>query len=135
MSRPSYLLDTNILTGILKKDARVVAPLTAALADNARLILSPIVYYEIKRGLLKRDAKRQLNFFEQWVKTLWWEDVLRADWTMAAELWATETAQGRPPQDADILIAAQSRRLKATLVTANIAHFKFLGIWLENWLD
>ena len=135
MTRPLYLLDTNILTGVLKKDARIVNRLTEVLAADARLILSPVVFYEIRRGLLRRDARQQLGFFEQWIKTLKWDDLQRVDWNAAAEMWASETAQGRPPQDADILIAVQARRLKAILVTANEDHFKPLGIEIENWLD
>ena len=133
MTSPNYLLDTNIITGILKQDALVVDHVTAALAADARLFLSPIVYYEIKRGPLRRDARKQLAFFEQLTQTLHWDDLQRADWNTAARLWAGEIAQGRPPQDADILIAAQSHRLKAILVTANADHFAHLGIRLENW--
>ena len=41
MTRPLYLPDTNILTGVLKKDARIVNRPTEVLAADARLILSP----------------------------------------------------------------------------------------------
>jgi predicted nucleic acid-binding protein len=87
-----------MITGILKKDARLVDRVTQALSADARLILSPIVYYEIKRGLLRRDAKKQLEFFEQWAETLRWDDLRREDWTLTARLWAVEIGQGRPPQ-------------------------------------
>ncbi len=63
MTGQAYLLDTNVLTGILKKDARIVNRLTEVLAADAQLILSPVVFYEIQRGLLRRDAKKQLGFF------------------------------------------------------------------------
>ena len=39
------------------------------LAANANIILSPVVFYEIKRGLLKKDARKQLGFFDQLVTT------------------------------------------------------------------
>jgi tRNA(fMet)-specific endonuclease VapC len=133
MTDQIYLLDTNMITGILKKDARLVDRVTQALSADARLILSPIVYYEIKRGLLRRDAKKQLEFFEQWAETLRWDDLRREDWTLAARLWAVEIGQGRPPQDTDILIAAQAQRLKSILVTANEDHFAHFGLRLENW--
>jgi tRNA(fMet)-specific endonuclease VapC len=96
-------------------------------------MLSPVVYYEIQRGLLRRDARKQLRFFEQLVEALRWDDLQHADWRQAAQLWADEIASGRPPQDADILIAAQAHRLKAILVTANEDHFNHLGLRIENW--
>ena len=133
MTAPTYLLDTNAITGILKRDARVVEHVTAALTADARLFLSPIVYYEVKRGLLRRDARKQLEFFEQLARSLRWDDLQRVDWDTAARLWASEVAHGHPPQDADILIAAQSYRLKAILVIANEHHFAHLGIRVENW--
>jgi tRNA(fMet)-specific endonuclease VapC len=134
MTTAVYLLDTNIVTGILKRDARVVNHVAEALSANARLILSLVVYFEIKRGLLRRDAKNQLAFFEQLAQTLYWDDLHREDWGIAAELWAAEIASGRPPQDADILIAAQVRRLQCILVTNNEDHFAHFGLQIENWL-
>jgi tRNA(fMet)-specific endonuclease VapC len=133
MTASAYLLDTNVITGILKQDARIVDRVTAALSADARMILSPIVYYEIKRGLLRRDARKQLEFFEQFAQSLHWDDLHRVDRMAAAQLWAGEVAHGRPPQDADILLAAQAQRLKAILVTANERHFAQLGVRLENW--
>ena len=134
MTSQAYLLDTNVMTGILKKDARILDRISQALAADAHLILSPVVFYEIKRGLMRRDARRQLGFFEQLIKTLWWNDLQRTDWQRAAELWADETTRGRPPQDADLLIAAQAHRLKAIVVTANEDHFISLGVKIENRL-
>jgi tRNA(fMet)-specific endonuclease VapC len=134
MTSQVYLLDTNVITGIMKKDACVLDRISQALAADAHLILSPLVFYEIKRGLMRRDAKRQLGFFEQLIKTFWWNDLQRTDWQRAAELWANEIAHGRPPQDADLLIAAQAHRLKAIVVTANEDHFTPLGVKIENWL-
>jgi len=75
-----------------------------------------------------------MGFFDRLMKTLVWDDVQRVDWLTAAELWANETALGRPPQDADLLIAAQAHRLKAIVVTANEDHFASLGVKIENWL-
>ena len=134
MTGATYLLDTNVVTGILKQDARVVDRVTEALTADARLFLSPIVYFEIKRGLLRRDARKQLEFFEQLAQSLHWDDLRRTDWNAAAQLWAGEVTHGRPPQDADILIAAQAQRLKAILVTANEDHFRYHGVRVANWL-
>ncbi len=130
----TYLLDTNMITGILRRDAKVASRLREALSADARIIMSPVVYYEIRRGLLRRDAKKQLGFFEQLAETFPWNDLLRPDWETASEWWASETSHGRTPQDADLLIAAQARRLSAVLVTDNERHFAHLNLTIENWV-
>ncbi len=130
-----YVLDTNIVTGILKKDARIVSRLRQALTANANIILSPVVFYEIKRGLLKKDARKQLGFFEQLATRFQWDDLRRLDWDMAADTWATATRAGHTPSsDADLLIATQARRFNAIVVTENERHFVHLGVQIENWL-
>ena len=129
-----YLLDTNIITGVLKKDANIVRRLNEALKANALVVLSCVAFYEIKRGLLKKDVKKQLVFFEQLAQSLEWADLLRSDWDLAAQLWAVEANQGRPLQDTDLLMATQARRLKAVVVTNNEKHFANLGATIENWL-
>jgi len=130
----TYLLDTNVITGILKRDDKVAGRLRQALDADARIVISPVVYYETRRGLLKRDAKKQLGFFERLAGAFQWDDLRRPDWETASEWWASETSQGRPPQDADLLIAAQAHRLNAVLVTNNERHFDHLNLSIENWL-
>jgi predicted nucleic acid-binding protein len=53
-----YLLDTNIISLLLRRDPVVEQRLESAFAADATIILSPIVFYETKRGLWKRDAKK-----------------------------------------------------------------------------
>ncbi|MBI5292832.1 MAG: PIN domain-containing protein [Chloroflexi bacterium] len=130
-----YVLDTNIVTGILKKDARVVSRLRQALAANAMIALSPVVFYEVKRGLLKKDAHKQMGFFEKLANTFQWDDLQRPDWDSAAQIWAAATRVGHSPSsDADLLIATHARRLNAVVVTDNERHFARLGVQIENWL-
>ncbi|HHH41637.1 MAG TPA: type II toxin-antitoxin system VapC family toxin, partial [Chloroflexi bacterium] len=112
-----YLLDTNIVTAILRKNPQVADRLRAALASNARVFISAVVYYEIKRGLLKRDASRQLAAFEEMVRHLEWLDVERTHWDAAAALWAESRRAGAPINDADLLLAAQARQIRAVVVT------------------
>lgn len=129
------MLDTNIVTGILKKDARVVSRLRQALTANAAITLSPVVFYEVKRGLLKKDARKQTGFFEQLAGTFHWDDLQRLDWDSAAKIWAEATHIGHSPSsDADLLIATHARRLNAVVVTDNERHFAPLGVQIENWL-
>jgi len=54
-----YLLDTNIVTAILKQDRRIQGKLQDIRSQRQRLFMSCITDYEIKRGLLAVDATRQ----------------------------------------------------------------------------
>jgi predicted nucleic acid-binding protein len=57
----------------------------------------------------------------------------RADWALAARLWAQRRQEGRPASDADLLIAAHATRLAAVVVTGNVRHFEGLGVPLQDW--
>ena len=133
MNQETYLLDTNIISALLRHDRVVERRLEQALAANATIVLSPLAFYETKRGLLKRDAKRQMDYFERLISNLAWHDIERADWDEAARLWAEREKSGAPIQDADLLIAVLAKRLGAILVTANEKDFKDLGVRIENW--
>jgi len=128
-----YLLDTNIVTAILKKDHQVINRLQAKLATNAHVRISAVVYYEIRRGLLKRNAVHQLAVFEEMVRSLEWMDVERSHWEAAANLWAECQKAGVAINDADLLLAAQARQAQATLVT-NDDDFSRLDVSRENWI-
>jgi tRNA(fMet)-specific endonuclease VapC len=61
----TYLLDTNIVTYILKKNVTVDNKLREVSLRGAEIFISCITYYEIKRGLLAVNATRQLADFNQ----------------------------------------------------------------------
>jgi tRNA(fMet)-specific endonuclease VapC len=130
---PSYLLDTNIVTAVLKKDRPVTGRLRRVLAGNARVFISPVVYYEIRRGLLWRSAVGQLSAFDELVGKLEWLAVDRAHWEAAAALWAECMKRGTPANDADLLLAVQARHMRAVLVT-NDSDFDRLEVDREDWI-
>jgi predicted nucleic acid-binding protein len=129
----TFLLDTNILSAILRKETTVEQRLRQAVVNDDNLVLSVVVYYEIKRGLLKRDAKKQMATFEHLANQFTWCDMILQDWELAAHLWAERLRHGKPIADADVLIAAQAKRLDAILVTDNTKDFADLGVETANW--
>ncbi|MBI4788755.1 MAG: PIN domain-containing protein [Chloroflexi bacterium] len=129
----TYLLDTNIVSGIIRKELAPAQRLRAAIVAEDTVYLSAVVYYECKRGLLKRDANKQMDALEHVSEELAWGDVLRKDWEDAAQSWANRFNAGAPIEDADLLIAVQAKRLNAILVTDNEKDFDGLGISIENW--
>ena len=130
-----YLLDTNVLTQLLRRNPRVLERYRSVLERGDQLCLSAVVYYEIKRGLLHVGATRQLRQLDEDFKdVLYWLPVSDVTWDRAAHLWADCRRQGRPhDDDGDLLIAAQASLLGAVVVTRNTRDFADLQITVESW--
>ena len=128
-----FVLDTNILSQILRRNAPALARLREAADHDDDLFMCPVVFYELSRGLSYRGADRQLEDLNAFVRTLQWVDYDRTMWVEAAGLWADRRRHGRSHDDADLLIAAFARRLRATLVTNNTADFTDLEVPIVDW--
>lgn len=133
MATRRYVLDANILSAYVKKEATVGHHVKSALQNNAEFLLCPVVFYEIYRGFLHKDAQKQLRFFLQITANFTWDDFNRQDWEHAAQLWANMRRSGHPPAETDLLIGAYALRRGAIVVTDNIKHFFPLGAMVENW--
>jgi predicted nucleic acid-binding protein len=62
------LIDTDILSEFLRGHEKVVAHIDGYLKEFGHINISIITYYEILNGLLYKDAKKQLEKFEAFVK-------------------------------------------------------------------
>lgn len=134
MTAPRYVLDTNILTALLRREESAAQRMQQALIADAEFLMCPVVFYELYRGLLHQDAKRQQSFFLQFTATFTWDDLAREDWAEAAQLWARLRRSGRSiGNDADLLIGTFAVRRNAIVVTDNIQDFTPLGVPVENW--
>lgn len=128
-----YVLDTNIVSLILRFNFKVATRFRAVASEH--LVLGcPVVWYEVRRGLVAKDAQVQMPAFEELFESFTWDDYTRDDWHLAAELWAQRRAQGRPVDNADLLIGVFARNREAVLVTDNEKDFDGLGVTIENWL-
>jgi predicted nucleic acid-binding protein len=78
----SYVLDTNIVSLILRSEIQVMRRFRSALAADGVILSCPIVWYEIYRGLLSKDAKRQIQRFEALFSSFVWDNYRREDWTL-----------------------------------------------------
>jgi tRNA(fMet)-specific endonuclease VapC len=56
MVRKNYLLDTNVVSAILKKNQMVRQKLAGLSVKYQTAYISGITYYEIKRGLIATNA-------------------------------------------------------------------------------
>jgi predicted nucleic acid-binding protein len=59
-----YVLDTNIIALLLRNHEMVRARFDNELASGAIILGCPVVWFEVRRGLLAQDARRQIHSFE-----------------------------------------------------------------------
>ena len=127
-----YLLDTNILSNVVKP-----VPSEALLAwmqDQADgdLFISALTVAELRRGILELPKGRRRQGLETWFagpegpQSLFAGRVLAFD-AQAALVWgqlmAEGTARGRPRSALDMLLAATAQVHNCTIVTDNERHF------------
>ncbi|MBE9236010.1 type II toxin-antitoxin system VapC family toxin [Anabaena aphanizomenioides LEGE 00250] len=130
-----YLLDTNIVSAIIKENPKANNRLKMLNRQNEQVFISAMTYYEIERGLLAVKAVRKVSDFENWVKkyqVLLLDDM--AIFKKASEIYADLKQRGLPIQDADIFIAATAIIHDLTLVSHDSDLSRITGLKLENWL-
>ena len=128
------VLDSNIISALMRNDPVVTHRLEAELAQRNPLILCPVVLYEIERGLLAMpDATRRRMAFEKLKPVLTYLEMDQRVWLRGAQMWAMERTAGRTRGEDDLLIAAFATVHQATLATRNTSDFQGLGVPLEDW--
>lgn len=128
-----YVLDTNILTALMRYEPTTVGRATKAAATASEFLICPVVFYEVLRGLQYRDAKKQLQLFLSYTNSMVWDEFNQDDWKQAAQLWAELRRNGQQVNDADLLISVYAIQRQAIVVTDNEKDFDPLGVAIENW--
>ena len=127
----TYALDTNIVSYILRSDLNVQAKLKAAKKRGDAVMIPPVVYYEIRRGFLRKSAPVKEKAFKLFCEENPVGEMNLEAWERAAFIYAQAA---RTIDDADILIAAFCIAHGYTLVTNNERHFNVIGgLRIENW--
>ncbi|GHV11378.1 twitching motility protein PilT [Spirochaetia bacterium] len=130
-----YSLDTNIISYFLRKDSRIINKIDTILMRNDRIIISNIVYYEIRRGLLSNFAPRKTATFNQFCNVHEVGTTDKETTEIAASVYSKLQKKGELIEDADILIASFCLRNDFIFVTNNVQHFKNIdGLKIENWV-
>lgn len=130
----SYLLDSNIVSYILKRNVIVNQKFREVRRLKQDVFISCITYYEVKRGLLAINATRQLaefNKFCQIYKILLIDDLEIIE--LACEIYVDLQRRGFTIQEQDILIAATAIARGLILVSNDSDLLRVQGINLENW--
>ena len=131
--RPA-LLDTDILSELLKQHPLVTQRTRLYLAEHDRLAFSIVTRYEILRGLRVKQAVVQAAAFEALCQVCIILPLTDRVVDRAAALYADLYQRGALLQDADLLIAATALDAQRVLVTNNLAHFQRIpNLSIENW--
>jgi tRNA(fMet)-specific endonuclease VapC len=134
MVRMKYLLDTNVISNLIKYPERDVAKSVARLRSGD-LGTSIIVSAELKFGYIKKASKRLEELIEG---TLDGFEI--APWKAPADavyarLRADLETRGQKIGQNDMLIAAHALALDVVLVTANEKEFSRVPeLKIENWV-
>jgi predicted nucleic acid-binding protein len=132
----SYALDANTISYYLRENKGVIDSLESALQNGDTVVIAPIAYYEVKRGLVAIDSQKRLDKFERFCELF---PVGQSD-TVAFDQAALIYKQLRNDkaliEDADILIAAFCMRYELTLITHNVRHFERIhGLSFIDWVS
>lgn len=130
-----YLLDTNILSAIVKQPASPLAQRLAALGGEtfctSIVVASKLRYGAYRKGSTKLTA--QVETILAGIDILPLEEPVDHHYgSIRAEL----ARIGQPIGHNDLFIAAHARALGLTLVTGNFSEFSRVpGLSVENWLE
>jgi tRNA(fMet)-specific endonuclease VapC len=129
-----YLLDTNILSSLLKQPAGTVARRIRTVGEGT-VCTSIIVACELRYGVAKKGSVTLSGKVEQMLSAI---EILPLDEDADAHYGALRTTlekAGAPIGANDYLIAAHALALDLTLVTDNTGEFSRVpGLIVENWL-
>jgi tRNA(fMet)-specific endonuclease VapC len=129
-----YLLDTNIISDLVRQPQGRVAQRIAKIGDR-QVLTSVIVAAELRYGCRKAGSARlsatvEALLFE--IETIACDEAASRAY---ADLRTALEAKGQPIGGNDMLIAAQALALGCVMVTADMDEFARVdGLTIENWL-
>jgi predicted nucleic acid-binding protein len=131
-----YAADTNIISFLLRGDKQLQEKIYREANDGKGVIIPPIAYYEIKRGLIDYHAPVKLAAFERLCAMLGVDEMDVETLNKAAGIYAALKKTGRLIEDSDILVTASCIAHGYTLITDNTRHFERVdGLQFVNWVD
>lgn len=129
-----YLLDTNILSHLVRQPQGVVAERIAD-AGESNVVTSVIVACELRYGAAKRGSRRLTRQVEAILSAMTIKPLESDVERSYASIRVTLEKRGTPISAHDMLIAAHARVMDAVCVTDNVAEFKRVpALKIENWL-
>jgi len=131
---PRYLLDTDILSHLLRHPQGEVASRIAAVGEDA-ICTSIVVAAELRFGAAKSAARRPTERVELVLSALEVVALEPPADRHYAEIRVHLARRATPIGPNDLLIASQARALDLTVVTANVREFSGVAdLGVENWI-
>ncbi|GAB4488538.1 MAG: hypothetical protein OHK0019_05050 [Saprospiraceae bacterium] len=134
MTYETSLLDSDTLSFYFKGNQKVIQKVDVYLVANGFIHPSVITYYEILNGLLFKDARTQLQRFQQFIQL---NQVLPVNFIIAttgAKIFADLRKANQMIGHNDVLIGATALEYDLTVVTNNVSHFSRIpGLSIDNW--
>jgi len=128
------LLDSDTLSFYFKGNPKVIQTIDGYLTAYGFVHISVITFYEILNGLLFKDARAQLQRFQQFVQLNQILPVNVVVAEVAAKIYADLRRSNQMIGHNDVLIGATAIENDLTLITNNINHFSRIpGLSLDNW--
>jgi tRNA(fMet)-specific endonuclease VapC len=131
----TILLDSDILSAILRRREPAYQYLKAYEIDHDELALSAMTKYEILRGLTSKNATTQIINFKHFCDRNKLYPIDYAVLEQAVLIYADLHRRGQLIGDGDIFIAATALVHGLTLATHNLKHFdRIPGLRIERWM-
>ena len=131
----AYLLDTNILSDLVRNPQGVVAARIAKAGENS-ICTSIVAAAELRYGASKSNSAKLAERIDLILSAL---EILPLETPADRQYAALRhhlTRQGTPIGPNDLLIAAHALASDLTVVTANVREFSRVpGLKVENWLQ
>lgn len=132
MSR--YLLDTNVISALMRDPAGLVLARIEAAGEEA-VYTSVIVAAELRFGAAKKNSARLAAEIDAVLSRITIVPLASPVDRIYAELRSRLEQAGTPMGANDLLIASQALQDDSTVVTANLAEFgRVPNLRTENWV-
>jgi predicted nucleic acid-binding protein len=129
-----YLFDSNAIADLMSELPAIVSRVREKQREHVFGLSAP-VDYEVRRGLLWKDAPAKYKIYlERIVTRFAYFSLTEMDWRTAAQYWASTRSAGKQLSDVDLLLAALAVRLDAVIVS-NDGDFDALPVRRENWRE
>ena len=129
-----YALDTNIISYYLKGNVKLINRINNEV-KSGNIIIPPIVYFEIKKWLLKNQSKTKLAAFEVLLEKYGIDTISKETLDTSLSIYLNLQSKRLTVDDADILIAGYCIQNGYILITNNTKHFENIDdLKIENWV-
>jgi tRNA(fMet)-specific endonuclease VapC len=127
--------DSNIVSFYIRQNEQIIQKVKDTLLAGHEVLIGPIAYYEVKRGLLAVKAEKRLREFDALCKNLGIGQLDNSILDYAADIYRELIDKKQTVEDADILTAAFCKSHNFTLVTHNVKQFEIIsGLRYCDWV-